>query len=107
MRSLAGLSREAHVYRAQDFADIRPHYPYLADKARMDSTGHLEGRQEHRFPPVLPTTYGMLVILLINLDTTAGLVNGTPGQIIESTPPVRAIRARADDIATTGEFTRC
>lgn len=105
-RGLAGLSGEAHMYGSQDFTHVQPHHPHLADKGRMDSSGHLVGCAEHRFPPVLTTKYRMPVILLTNLDTEAGLVNGTQGRIVGYTPQARVMAQRAQEIATTGEFTR-
>ena len=70
------------AYRCQDHADIKEHHPELAGKKAEDSAGNLVGCQDHRFPPILETKYGMPVILLSNIDPARGLVNGSQGRIV-------------------------
>lgn len=53
----------------------KPRYPHRPD-------GPLEAQKDHRFDEDVELKVGMLVILLVNLDFTTGLVNGSQGRII-------------------------
>lgn len=44
--------------------------------------GSLLALRDHRLDPLLELKEGMLVVLLVNLEITCGLVNGTQGKII-------------------------
>lgn len=49
---------------------------------RSDEDGTLTAYTQHRFERVLELKYGMLVLLLSNLDIAKGLVNGSQGTIV-------------------------
>ena len=83
--SLHGTSREYEcldffVWRNKNEPELKkkgtPKYSHRPD-------GPLLALKEHRFEENVQLKIGMLVILLINLDFPAGLVNGSQGKIVK------------------------
>ena len=102
-RAIGGAVR---AYKCQDHVEIQPHHPHLASEAELDGDGNRVGCQEHRFPAVLETKFGMPVILLANIDAEAGLVNGSQGRIVGYSPHQPLMQARERKLADSGEFSR-
>lgn len=94
------------AYRSQDHVFIQPHHPHLASKADLDAEGNKLGCQDHRFPSLLEMKFGMPVILLANIGPGAGLVNGSQGRIVGFSPHPSLMKARAQRLAESGEFSR-
>lgn len=94
------------AYKCQDYVSIQPHHPHLAQKAEFDPEGNRVGCQEHRFPALLETKFGMPVILLANIDPDLGLVNGSQGRIVGYSPHVPLMAARQRRLADSGNFSR-
>lgn len=94
------------AYRCQDHVEIQPHHPHLANKADFDPEGKRVGCQDHRFPSLLETKFGMPVILLANVDAGAGLVNGSQGRIVGYSPHAPLMKARGRRLAESGEFSQ-
>lgn len=99
------LPGQEHSYRCRDHVDVQPHHPHLADKAKTDlegEAGALKGCRERRYPASLRTKFGMLVILLANIDPLRGLVNGTQGRIVGFVAHGTALAPRLKQLAEFG-----
>lgn len=84
LKMLHGVPRE---YDCVDCFDWRSKdEPALKDKGRPlyqnRPDGPLAALKDHRFEERIELKAGMLVILLVNLDLQAGLVNGSQGKIV-------------------------
>lgn len=102
-RGLPGLVR---AYRCRDHVYIEPHHPHLASKAAPDGEGCRVGCQDHRFPRLLETKFGMPVILLANISVAAGLVNGSQGRIVGYASHKARTLEQADKLRESGEVDR-
>jgi ATP-dependent DNA helicase PIF1 len=79
----AKLQTPPRLFKSLDGINIQPHHERLLKwKATREPDGTLSGLREHRFERSLNMKEGMLVILLVNLDMDAGLVNGSQGVIV-------------------------
>lgn len=89
-KNLEGLRMLQGVPRSYDCVDCfdwrNSEEPALKDKAKLlfehRPDGPLAALRDHRFEERIELKAGMLVILLINLDLTSGLVNGSQGKIV-------------------------
>jgi ATP-dependent DNA helicase PIF1 len=78
------LTTEKHVFPALDGILVQPHHEdQLRWKTTREMDGTLKALKEHRFEALLELKKEMLVILLVNLDLDAGLINGSQGKIID------------------------
>jgi len=76
------LSSIKHTYTCHDYFWHNPQHPHLKWKGvRNEWDGSLKALSDHRFEPLINLKEGMLVILLVNLDLSLGLVNGSQGVI--------------------------
>lgn len=81
------LTTPQRTFKCLDGIHILPHHAQqLRTKAFREQDGTLAGLKEHRFERLLEMKKGMLVILLVNLDMTAGLINGSQGVVIDWIP---------------------
>ncbi|EAQ87155.1 hypothetical protein CHGG_03774 [Chaetomium globosum CBS 148.51] len=92
--AFARLKNRPHSYTCLDeFVWNEDEHPYLESKSQTNLDNSLVALNEHRFEPRIEFKIGMLVVLLINLDLSEGLCNGSQGTIIgferydEKTPP--------------------
>lgn len=69
-----------------EFIWLQHHHPTLKYKAERQADGSLSALREHRFEPSIQLKAGMLVVLLVNLDLTQGLCNGSQGVIVGFEP---------------------
>lgn len=104
MLGFQALGGSEHAYQCSDYAFIQEHHPELVSKARRDGEGKVVGCQEHRFPARLSTKQRMPVILLANVDSERGLVNGTQGRIVGYVPYWWAVARRKEALAESGKF---
>lgn len=77
------LNTQKHGYTCLDYFAWNEVHGNLQSKGirnRFDDS--LEALREHRLENIVEYKVGMLVVLLVNLDITAGLVNGSQGRII-------------------------
>jgi ATP-dependent DNA helicase PIF1 len=76
---LPGIPRQ---YRCEDdFRWDQTNMQYR-DLGKKDDGRHLNALLHHRYPEVLQLKQGQPVVLIINLDVEAGLVNGSQGIIV-------------------------
>jgi ATP-dependent DNA helicase PIF1 len=101
---LQGIVGAIRAYRCHDFVKIEPHHPELLAKAELDGEGNRMGCQDHRFPPLLETKFGMPVILLANIAPGLGLVNGSQGHIVGYSRCFPWIEAQGRHSTQTGEM---
>lgn len=74
------LPSQKRVFRCYD--DFICNSAHLKSKERRsESDDTLIALRDHRFDPCIELKQGMQVVLLVNLDITAGLVNGSQGVI--------------------------
>jgi ATP-dependent DNA helicase PIF1 len=92
------------AYKCQDYVHIQAKHPHLESKKQRDGDGNLVGCQDHRFPPLLETKFGMPVILLANINPGAGLVNGSQGRIVGYSPHKSLMEERQRKLQASGEF---
>ena len=82
-REFALLDSPIKTSPCWDHFQHNPNHWHLDDKKERDPhTNTLIALEEHRFESVIRLREGMLVILLVNLDFQAELVNGSQGVII-------------------------
>ena len=80
------LPTQKHTYRCLDhFVCNAPHLEARGKRSESDH-GTLLALREHRLDPVVELKQGMQVVLLVNLDIGAGLVNGSQGVITGFVP---------------------
>ncbi|KAK1756335.1 P-loop containing nucleoside triphosphate hydrolase protein, partial [Echria macrotheca] len=76
-----------HRYHAyDDFYWERDAHPNLGSKATRSKDDCLNALSDHRFDPNVWLKEGMLVVLLVNLDLSQGLCNGSQGVIVGFQP---------------------
>lgn len=76
------LETEPRPYECWDhFSWNQAHKDLEGKGARVDKHGPMSSLRDHRYEPNVELKGGMLVVLLHNLDITAGLVNGSQGTI--------------------------
>lgn len=81
------------------YDDFRCHSTHLQSKERRsEHDDTLIALRDHRFDPYIELKQGMQVVLLVNLDIKAGLVNGSQGVItgFEITDPAKLPNAKED-----------
>jgi ATP-dependent DNA helicase PIF1 len=79
----AKLTTEPVLFKCLDGIMIqKKHEKKLMWKKTRDVDGTLVSLREHRYEKSLDLKQGMLVILLINLDMEAGLINGSQGVVV-------------------------
>jgi ATP-dependent DNA helicase PIF1 len=91
------LPSQKRVFRCYD--DFRCHSTHLQSKGRRsEHDDTLIALRDHRFDPCIELKQGMQVVLLVNLDIKAGLVNGSQGVItgFEATDPAKLPKAKED-----------
>ncbi len=78
------LPAEKRVFQSEDFFSPSSECdPFTIAKFRKRTlNGSLYELRDHRFDEILELKAGMRVILLVNLDLEAGLVNGSQGEIV-------------------------
>lgn len=77
------LKTAKHGYTCLDFFALNEVHGNLRSKGiRNQFDDSLEALREHRLENRVDYKVGMLVVLLVNLDITAGLVNGSQGRIV-------------------------
>jgi len=78
------LPAEKRVFNAEDFfSPCKECDPFTAAKfSKRTPDGFLYELRDHRFDAVMELKQGMQVVLLVNLDLEAGLVNGSQGEIV-------------------------
>lgn len=77
------LTTPKHTFNSHDnFQREKKHFN-LKHLAELDSDGHLFASEEHRLEPMIELKKGMQVVLLVNLDLSKGLVNGSQGIIVD------------------------
>lgn len=86
-RNFARLPGQVRGYECLDYWDWRTKdEPDLQKKGKRkyaaEPDGPLLALNDHRFEEKVQLKLGMLVILLVNLDFSAGLVNGSQGKIV-------------------------
>jgi ATP-dependent DNA helicase PIF1 len=89
------LPTQKRVFRCYD--DFRCHSEHLQSKGRRsEHDDTLIALRDHRFDPCIELKQGMQVVLLVNLDIKAGLVNGSQGVItgFENTDPAKLPKAK-------------
>jgi ATP-dependent DNA helicase PIF1 len=75
------LRSSQKTYNAYD--DFRCYNKNLESKGRRNAEdGTLDALRDHRFDPRIDLKQGMVVVLLVNLDQEAGLVNGSQGVVM-------------------------
>jgi ATP-dependent DNA helicase PIF1 len=80
--AFARLKTPPHPYRCFDrFLWDSEKHPNLEHKGQKNPDGSLRALADHRFERHFELKLGMLVVLLVNLDLTAGLCNGSQGII--------------------------
>lgn len=94
------LQTTKHSYVCLDYFSLSAKHPHTQSKGRrMPPHGSLEALREHKLDVLLEFKRGMLVVLLVNLDIDAGLVNGSQGRIVgfEAYDKNKLPKARGDD----------
>jgi ATP-dependent DNA helicase PIF1 len=89
------LPSQKRVFRCYD--DFRCHSKHLQSKERRsEHDDTLIVLRDHRFDPCIELKQGMQVVLLVNLDIKAGLVNGSQGVItgFEKSDPTKLPKAK-------------
>jgi ATP-dependent DNA helicase PIF1 len=89
------LPSQKRVFRCYD--DFRCHSTHLQSKERRsEHDDTLIVLRDHRFDPCIELKQGMQVVLLVNLDIKAGLVNGSQGVItgFEKSDPTKLPKAK-------------
>lgn len=78
------LPTEKRVFHSEDvFKPSSECHPFTATKfSKRTPVGSLYELRDHRFDEIIELKEGMRVILLVNLDLDAGLVNGSQGEIV-------------------------
>jgi ATP-dependent DNA helicase PIF1 len=85
--AFARLKTPVHTFRCFDrFLWDKERHPNLEYKGQKNPDGSLRGLEDHRFERVLNLKVGMLVVLLVNLDLSLGLCNGSQGIICRFDP---------------------
>lgn len=80
--AFARLKTPPHPYRCFDrFLWDQERHPHLEYKGQKNPDGSLRGLDDHRFERRIELKIGMLVVLLVNLDLSSGLCNGSQGII--------------------------
>jgi len=69
-----------------EFIWLQHQHPNLKFKSDRQADGSLSALRDHRFEPSIQLKAGMLVVLLVNLDLTQGLCNGSQGVIVGFEP---------------------
>jgi ATP-dependent DNA helicase PIF1 len=62
------------------------HHPHLESKRRINPDNSLHALNDHRFERRIDLKIGMLVVLLVNLNLSEGLCNGSQGAIVGFEP---------------------
>jgi ATP-dependent DNA helicase PIF1 len=103
------LTTAKHSYTCLDYFNWNPEHRNLQFKgARDQSDDSLLALRDHKLDSRVELKTGMLVVLLVNLDIAAGLVNGSQGRILgfeqylPSKLPKAAVRVEADGMGPTG-----
>ena len=95
------LKSQKRTYKCLDVFTPHEQLPaWLSEKySRRLPDGSLDQLRDHKFDPQIELKEGMLVVLIVNLDITAGLVNGSQGQLVgwESYDPVKLPKAKEKD----------
>lgn len=98
-REFAKLKTEKRIFKCLDGILLKDHHQQqLQWKAQRDPDGSLSALKEHRFERLLELKKGTQVILLVNLDLSLGLINGSQGvlvgweDMVESTLPIASDR---------------
>lgn len=78
------LSAEKRVFHSEDsFKPSSECDPFTATKfGKRTLDGSLYELRDHKFDEIMELKEGMRVVLLVNLDLDAGLVNGSQGEIV-------------------------
>jgi len=80
--AFARLRTPRHPYLCFDrFLWDEERHPHLQYKSQTNPDGSLRGLDDHRFERRIELKIGMLVVLLVNLDLSSGLCNGSQGII--------------------------
>lgn len=84
----AKLKTVKHEYTCLDhFWWNKEKHPHLESKGRRSPVDNsLDALREHRLETLVEYKKDMLVVLLVNLDQSAGLVNGSQGRIVGFEP---------------------
>ncbi|KAL2126557.1 hypothetical protein VTI74DRAFT_698 [Chaetomium olivicolor] len=80
--AFARLKTPPHSFLCYDrFLWVKDKHPHLESKGHKNPDGSLRALDDHRFERRIELKIGMLVVLLVNLDLSAGLCNGSQGII--------------------------
>jgi ATP-dependent DNA helicase PIF1 len=92
------LRSRARTFRSLDYFRWNEKHRNLEFKTKRSADGSLQALHDHRFDATLQLKQGMVVVLLVNLDIAAGLVNGSQGNIqgFEDYDPLNLPRAMED-----------
>ena len=81
LESFASLSTDIFTFTCHDHFDWKEQ-PDVEAKGQRNLDGSLKALSEHRYSRSIDLRAGMLVVLLVNVDIAAGLVNGSQGTIL-------------------------
>lgn len=82
------LATRPYSFRCRDsFLWNREKHPHLERRGDRHADGSLKSLDEHSMNRLVELKCGMPVVLLVNLDLTRGLCNGSQGVVVGWTPP--------------------
>lgn len=81
-KSFASLSTPIIQFTCLDDFHWRQNHTNIRTKGERSEDGSLKALEKHRYERQVQLRVGMLVVLLVNLNISEGLVNGSQGKIV-------------------------
>lgn len=90
-RGFRNLVAKSYSFRCRDtFVWNREKHPHLEGRGEKHADGSLTSLDEHSMDRLVELKCGMPVVLLVNLDMSKGLCNGSQGVVVGWTSPDRS-----------------